>query len=149
MARSLSPRSRSPRRNRFARPQLEVLEDRCLLSAGQLDPTFGLGGKVTTDIGGVTQDRTRDLVVSQPDGKAVLVGISGSVAGAQMVALRYNGDGSLDSGFGSGGKAVFRFTGSDTPVAAALDAAGRLVVAGTAYTGYPTGYDFAVTRLNP
>lgn len=30
------------------RPQVEVLEDRCLLSAGDLDPTFGSGGWVTT-----------------------------------------------------------------------------------------------------
>src|SRR6266850_1526763 len=31
------------------RPQLERLEERCLLSAGGLDPTFGGDGIVTTD----------------------------------------------------------------------------------------------------
>jgi hypothetical protein len=30
---------------------LERLEDRCLLSGGVLDPTFGSGGIVTTAIG--------------------------------------------------------------------------------------------------
>ena len=33
------------------RPRLEALEDRCLLSAGALDPTFGSGaGYVTTSL---------------------------------------------------------------------------------------------------
>jgi hypothetical protein len=35
---------------RRCRPRLEALEDRCVPSAGQLDPTFGAGGKVITDI---------------------------------------------------------------------------------------------------
>jgi hypothetical protein len=35
------------------RPRLEALEDRCLLSGGVLDPTFGSGGLVSTAAGGV------------------------------------------------------------------------------------------------
>src|ERR1700747_1825520 len=37
--------ARSKRSN--FRPRLESLEDRCLLSAGALDPTFGMGGIAT------------------------------------------------------------------------------------------------------
>lgn len=47
-------RNRTPMRRRPRtgfRPQLEVLEDRTLLSAGALDPTFGVEGKVVTDFG--------------------------------------------------------------------------------------------------
>jgi len=38
--------SKSARRVRpTCKPRLEALEDRCLLSAGALDPTFGTGGQ--------------------------------------------------------------------------------------------------------
>jgi hypothetical protein len=46
----------------------EVVEDRTLLSAGTLDPTFGVGGKVLTDVVGSARDHGQDLVI-QPDGK--------------------------------------------------------------------------------
>src|SRR5262249_4347621 len=36
------------------RPRLETLDDRCLLSVGALDPTFGNGGIVTTSVGSAT-----------------------------------------------------------------------------------------------
>jgi hypothetical protein len=36
------------------RPRIEPLEDRCLLSGGVLDPTFGSGGLVTTTVGGLS-----------------------------------------------------------------------------------------------
>src|SRR5262245_39548845 len=111
MARSLSPPSRSPRRSRFARPQLEVLEDRCLLSAGQLDPTFGLGGRVNTDIGGPTNNGAQAVVVAQPDGKVVVLGsyYDYAAGGNRTTVARYNPDGSLDAGFGSSGEVVFNF----------------------------------------
>ncbi len=44
---------------------------------GALDTTFGLGGKVTTDINNGTRDEARALVI-QPDGKIVAAGGSGS-----------------------------------------------------------------------
>ena len=44
-------RTGAPRRNRtkVVKPGLEILEERCLLTAGMLDPTFGNGGLVTTE----------------------------------------------------------------------------------------------------
>src|SRR6516162_2192691 len=65
--------ARRPRRARW-RPRLEVLEDRCLLSAGQLDPTFGTGGVVTTNIGGPTATTAQAVVVTQSDGKVLVAG---------------------------------------------------------------------------
>jgi hypothetical protein len=49
--RKRAPLSARPDRTgrRKCRLQLEALEDRTVLSAGALDPAFGLGGKVTTD----------------------------------------------------------------------------------------------------
>src|SRR5262249_54756747 len=58
---------------RRARPVLEQLEDRLAPSAGQLDPTFGQGGLVTTNIGGPTSTSAQAVVVAQPDGKVVVV----------------------------------------------------------------------------
>ena len=56
--------------------RLEALEDRCVPSAGVLDPTFGSGGTVTTRFGGNNFDPTyAEALVIQPDGK-ILAGLS-------------------------------------------------------------------------
>jgi uncharacterized delta-60 repeat protein len=140
----------SPGRRASLRPQLEVLEDCCVPSAGALDTTFGVGGKVTTDFLGPTNDFELAGTVLQPDGKIVLAGssepVSSSVGGGFALA-RYNTDGSLDTTFGTGGKVIPTF-GSFTSraQAVALEGDGKIVAAGWAYTGSST--DFAVIRYN-
>ena len=57
----------------------EALEDRCLLAAGMLNPTFGAGGKVITDIGG-SYDEARSVAV-QSDGRIVVAGYIDSYGG--------------------------------------------------------------------
>jgi uncharacterized delta-60 repeat protein len=66
---------------------------------GLLDTGFGAGGIVTTPVG--NHARGHGLAL-QPDGKLVVTGhVSGG--GSQDIALlRYNADGSLDTGFGGG-----------------------------------------------
>jgi uncharacterized delta-60 repeat protein len=102
-----SHRTRRPSAARFPhfRPQVDVLEDRCLLSAGALDTTFGNGaGYVTTSLG---QGGTDNAVLIQPwDGKIVVAGATQSHRSTVMALARYNADGSLDSTFGSGGTVV-------------------------------------------
>ncbi len=49
--------SRKLPRQRRRRMFFEALEDRRMLAAGDLDPTFGVGGKVTTDFGIVVRLR--------------------------------------------------------------------------------------------
>jgi len=70
---------------------------------GALDPTFGSGGKVLTDIG---YGNVRfDPVVVQPDGRIVSAGGTEylySIWGC-FTLMRHNIDGTLDSGFGNGG----------------------------------------------
>ncbi len=71
LAALLSRRNKPSRRTLF----LERLEDRSLLTAGLLDPNFGSGGKVTTDISASTLDLvSRNSIVVQPDGKVVVAG---------------------------------------------------------------------------
>src|SRR5687767_11486935 len=92
------PRRTSSASTRPFRPWMEPLEDRTLLTAGALDPTFGLGGKVTTDFS-LSADSGRSVAV-QGDGKIVVAGLSGF----DFAVARYNDDGSLDSTFGSHGR---------------------------------------------
>src|SRR5205814_7733424 len=75
------------------------------LPNGALDSTFGTGGKVTTLVGGLA-DVTSAFM--QPDGKIVAGGSAfiykgGNVTSVEFALARYNPDGSLDTGFGTGG----------------------------------------------
>jgi uncharacterized delta-60 repeat protein len=147
--------AKPPARPRRTRLFVEGMEDRLTPAAGQLDPTFGTGGVVTTNIGGPTQVSGRAAVATQPDGKVVAVGTStDAYAGGNRVAVvRYNADGSLDPTFGTGGEVVLTFATATAPVTpstaggVAVDAAGRIVVAGVATLGNSSA--FAAARLTP
>jgi len=93
---------------------------------GSLDNTFSTNGWVSTDIGSNTSDSASSLVL-QSDEKIVLAG----TAGTDVAVVRYDKDGNIDATFGSGGKVVHNFGGSDTGNALALDSGGNLLVAGT------------------
>lgn len=97
-----------------------------LLSAGDLDPTFGTGGVVTTDFVGSLHDFAQDVAVTQPDGKIIVAGYS--YGGTTNLSLaRYNTDGTLDPTFGAGGK-VLEPNARGTSLA--IDAGGNIVVGG-------------------
>ena len=105
-------------------------------SPGDLDPTFGVGGVVTTPIlrGGA------QALVLQPDGKLVAAGKGGD----HFALVRYNPDGSLDTSFGSGGVVTTAIGPyGDAARAVALQPDGKLVAAGKA------GTLIALTRYNP
>ena len=86
---------------------VEDLEGRRLLSAGDLDPTFGGDGRVTTNIAGGDIASGESLVAVQSDGKIIAVGrqltFSGGFGGGPFAIARYNTDGSLDSSFAGDG----------------------------------------------
>jgi uncharacterized delta-60 repeat protein len=74
---------------------------------GSTDSSFGSSGKVTIVANGGATDAMRALAV-QTDGKIVVVGdttVPAAVYG-NMVVLRYNPNGSLDTSFGSDGKII-------------------------------------------
>ncbi len=108
------------------------------LSDGDLDPTFGSGGKVTADFGSFGQ--VRDVVI-QSNGKIVAGGFNSS----GMFAMRFKTNGTIDSSYGTNGIAsaginqsyktliqsdnkviLVGYDGSNVPTAARLDTTGAL-----------------------
>ncbi len=83
------------------------------LAPGDLDTTFGTGGKLTTDFGGNDQGFS---VVMQSDGKMVVAGYSDG----DFALARYNANGTLDTTFGTGGKVVSDFGGNDVAYSVAF-----------------------------
>src|SRR2546429_5432789 len=78
---------------------------------GDLDPSFGVGGKVITDFGYAT------AVAIQADGKIVAAGIFDQSPFSVGIGLvRYNTDGSLDTGYGTGGRGINRLRGRGRPL---------------------------------
>lgn len=97
---------------------------------GSLDPEFGTGGVVSTDIG--PTDGVNDLAV-QPDGRIVVAGSSRTAVFGDFLLVRYNADGSLDAGFGTGGVVTTDFFGRpDSAGGVSIQADGRIIAAGVA-----------------
>lgn len=114
-------------------------------AAGGLDPTFDGDGKVVTDVAAL--DYAEDVAI-QPDGKIVVAGRTGAGSGWNFLLLRYDVDGSPDPTFGGGdGVVVTDFGASDAGNSVAVQADGRIVVAGTTSAGGWSA-NFAVARYN-
>jgi uncharacterized delta-60 repeat protein len=163
---SRKPRPRSADRSRRYpyRPRLEALEDRCLLSAGALDPTFGAGaGYLTTALSSGTTDQAKQVLL-QPSGNIVVAGATSvpvttttkhgttTTNVSAFGVVTYNADGSLDTAFGSGGivrqlfagsSAVLNMTAALEPMGTAGDS--KILLAGMDYVGQ---YRVAMMRLN-
>ena len=71
--------------------------------SGRLDPTFGQGGKVVTDLG--ANDYAFDVAI-QDDGGIVVVGERRAAASDRFVVQRYRPNGTLDAGFANAGTAL-------------------------------------------
>ncbi|MCX6218531.1 T9SS type A sorting domain-containing protein [Spirosoma sp.] len=113
-------------------------------SDGALDTTFGTSGVLTTDVGDQFNESARTVTI-QGD-KFVLTGNTAY----DLAAVRYNSDGSLDTGFGSNGKVITHFDGVDfvRPASAALQG-DKLLIAGFTYTfARASDEDVALVRYN-
>jgi uncharacterized delta-60 repeat protein len=98
---------------------------------GSLDLGFDDDGLVTTAIAG-GGDEARSVAI-QPDGKIVVAGTDSRL---RVAVVRYLTDGSLDPGFGGDGIVRSDLTpGEDIGYDLAIQADGRIVVAGSAGTG--------------
>jgi uncharacterized delta-60 repeat protein len=118
-------------------------------SDGSLDPGFGIAGKLTTDFFGNFDQP--NAVAIQLDGKIIAAGSAGqNISTADFAVVRYNASGSLDQGFGSGGKLVTDFfQNQDVATSIAVQADGKIVLAGWAEQGTTVSTaDFALARYN-
>lgn len=127
------------------------------LPDGQLDGSFGNGGKVFTSIGPGTNPDEALSAVLDAAGRIVVAGFArfgtGS-AGNDFALARYLPDGTLDSSFNSGGTrpgiVVIDVAGSrDQFNDVTIDASGRIVAAGSARVAGDLRSNFAVARFLP
>jgi uncharacterized delta-60 repeat protein len=115
---------------------------------GTLDPTFGIGGKVLTSLGEPDafgpMDAFAYAVVIQADGKILVGGyaLRPTSPYRQAIVVRYLSDGTLDTSFGASGKAVAPFDEANPGYALALQADGKILLAGD------VAGDLAVSRFD-
>ncbi|MBI5778897.1 MAG: hypothetical protein HZA49_05520 [Planctomycetes bacterium] len=110
---------------------------------GSLDTTFDTDGIVTTTIG--SSDCYAQAITLQADGKILVAGYAYNGADNDFALARYTITGTLDTTFGISGVVTTTIGSSnDYAYALALQADGKIVVAGYVYNG--VNYDFALAR---
>jgi uncharacterized delta-60 repeat protein len=113
---------------------------------GDIDPTFGTGGRVRVNNVDDVSDRARTVAV-QPDGKIVVGGDTNGSNNTGVAALnRLNPDGSLDLGFGNGGKII----GPQTSLGGVVILPdGKILTVGSIRASQIPVVNFVLTRYNP
>jgi uncharacterized delta-60 repeat protein len=104
---------------------------------GDLDATFGSGGKVTTDFGA---SEVGWAVAVQRDKKVVVAGHRWDAGPHDFVLARYTANGALDRTFDGDGKVTTDFGGNDGASDVAVQRDGKIVAVGRA------SQDFALAR---
>ena len=114
---------------------------------GSLDSTFGSGDGIATIAVGTGNDLGYSVTL-QPDGKILLAGASHNGVDNDFALTRLNNDGTLDVTFGGGDGIVTTdiAVNNDYARAMALQADGKIVLAGFANTG--ANNNFALVRYN-
>jgi uncharacterized delta-60 repeat protein len=112
---------------------------------GQLDPTFGLGGKVVVDFSG-RNGYVSDVAI-QPDGKIV----AGGGSFGDLALVRCSPDGQLDNNFADGGKVTTRIGPDGGAYALTFQSDRKIVAVGFTDNSLPGAYneDLALARYNP
>ena len=109
---------------------------------GTPDTSFSGDGKLTAGFNALGE--TAVGVVVQQNGKIAVLG--NGDANHDFVVARYLPDGSVDTGFGTGGAVAVDFGGDEFDGDLALQPDGKLVLVGSTDVG--PNYDMAIARLN-
>src|SRR3954463_6884040 len=111
---------------------------------GDLDPSFGAGGKVVTDFNNSTDWLSRIGV--QSDGKIVAIGVPPpSHKGA---LARYNPDGTLDATFGNGGKVITVANVRESAAGLLILPDGKIMISGSIDLPSSQDTSFALLRYD-
>jgi uncharacterized delta-60 repeat protein len=108
-------------------------------SDGALDRSFGIDGFVTTDLSAFGSNDWASGVAIDSAGRIIVVGrtfTSRAMSYPSMVLARYDSDGFLDATFGDGGIVITDTGGRGFFLGVTMDAAGRIVVAGSSYGSF-------------
>ena len=120
-----------------------------ITAAGVYDDSFGSGGQASVHFAlGAADARALAL---QPDGKIVVAGeyVDNETHERHLAVARVNPDGSLDTTFGSGGKALPPLRGwtASGAYAVAVEADGKIVAGGYVFDPDTGTTQFVVARL--
>ena len=112
---------------------------------GMLDNAFDSDGVVVFDVNQSTD--VAYAVLELPTGKILVAGETYYAGGRQTLLMRYNSDGSLDTGFGNSGVIFAQVLGSSNSIfrAIALQPNGKIVLGGAADFG--NGDELVIARF--
>ena len=114
-------------------------------SDGIIDNTFGINGKVFTQVGASTD--VAKSVLLQDDGKVIAAGYSFGGANFDFSIARYDTNGFLDDSFGTLGRTITNVgITNDYAYSAAIKNNGKIVLAGYSYN--KNDYDIAIVQYN-
>ncbi|MCX7972098.1 MAG: delta-60 repeat domain-containing protein, partial [bacterium] len=125
-----------------------------LTSDGRLDESFDYDGvAIFGNIGDVSIANGTSIAVDNNHGKVYVLGgcqVQNNYFNYDIVVLRLNSDGSLDTSFGNGGKLVIRDVAGDDAedyeYSMVLDGNGNLFITGASYTSLNDG-DLIVIKV--
>jgi uncharacterized delta-60 repeat protein len=114
-------------------------------SDGSLDSGFGIGGETAIPFPNSATEQGNALAIS-PEGKIIVAGAAFKTFATppDFALVRYNADGSLDTGFGSGGTIRTDVAGdTDVAQAIAIQSDGKVVAAGRSFR---SNFDLTLAR---
>lgn len=117
---------------------------------GSLDTSFSGDGKQTTSIAAGTFADHAYGVAIQPDGKIVVVGSTDNGTKHDFALVRYDTDGSLDTGFASDGIQTTSLSElNDDATAIAIQSDGKILASGTSNFSFASSnFSFAIARYD-
>jgi len=112
------------------------------LSNGALDTGFGDDGKISTAFG--TGNAKAHAISIQADNKILVAGETSVGSKIDFALARYNANGTLDTSFSGDGKVTTTVGSSSGGHAVVIQPDGKILVAGTVYSGADS--NFAIVR---
>jgi uncharacterized delta-60 repeat protein len=116
------------------------------LANGATDASFDGDGIVTTAFANTNSKAVAAKI--QADGKIVAAGYTQFGLAGSMVAARYQPDGALDETFGNQGRVILNVNAADFASSVALQADGKIILAGTTQITSGGQTQFGMARLN-